>query len=212
MAHPEYIRKKAIQLRVEKKLTIDEIAERLSVSRTTAFYWVGRIKIPETAKQSEKRRKASLANSERARLKRERAYQQGVDEFDDLAKDETFRDFVCMYLGEGSKRCRNTVCIANSDPTVIALGSRWIRRLGKNKIRYSVQYHADQDLHELQEFWSGIVGVLPEDINLQRKSNSNQLTGRTWRSAHGVLSVSMGDTQLRARLEAWMDRIRSEWK
>mgnify|MGYP002149623128 CR=1 FL=1 len=46
MAHPEYIRRKAIQLRVEKKLTIDEIAERLSLNKTTIYYWVKDIPIP----------------------------------------------------------------------------------------------------------------------------------------------------------------------
>lgn len=212
MAHPDYIRERAVQLRVEKKLTIDEIAERLSLGKTTIYYWVKDIPIPETERQSERRLKASRANSERARNRREDAYRKGALEFDELSSDPTFRDFVCMYLGEGSKRCRNTVCIANSDPAVITLGSRWIARLGQNKIRYSVQYHADQNLRELQEFWGGLVGVSPDKINLQRKSNSNHLTGRTWRSAHGVLSVSMGDTQLRARLEAWMDRLRSEWQ
>ena len=117
-----------------------------------------------------------------------------------------------MYIGEGSKRCRNMVSIANSDPSVVALGNRWIKDLGRNKIRYTVQYHADQDLRELREFWGDIVGVGPEEINLQRKSNSNHLTGRTWRSAHGVLSVSMGDTQLRARLQAWIDRVKTDWE
>jgi hypothetical protein len=49
-------------------------------------------------------------------------------------------------------------------------------------------------------------------IRLQRKSNSNQLTGRIWRSRHGVFMVRMQDTLLRARLQAWMDRLRSEWQ
>ena len=79
---------------------------------------------------------------------------------------------------------------------MVALGNKWIKREGRNKIRYSVQYHVDQDLAEIQKFWSDLLDVEPSSINLQRKSNSNQLKGRSWRSAHGVLSVSMGDTQL----------------
>jgi hypothetical protein len=46
---------------------------------------------------------------------------------------------------------------------------------------------------------------------MQRKSNSNQLKGRTWRSVHGVLRVRVCDTQLRAKLEGWMDRLRESW-
>ena len=46
MTYPPYLREKARKLRVDKQLTIDEIAARLAVSRTTAFYWVGDIPIP----------------------------------------------------------------------------------------------------------------------------------------------------------------------
>jgi hypothetical protein len=212
MAHPDYIRKKAIQLRVQKKLTIDEIAECLSLPKTTIYYWVKSISIPETKKQSARRLAASMANSDRAKAKRDAAYEQGMTEFVELVKEPTFRDFICMYLGEGSKRCRNTVAICNSDPAIVLLGNRWITRLGRNKVRYSVQFHADQDLAELQRFWADLLSVDPTQINFQRKSNSNKLTGRAWRSAHGVLTVSMGDTQLRARLQAWMDLVRDEWK
>lgn len=215
MTHPDYIRNKAIQLRVEKKLTIDEIAERLSLSRTTIFYWVKDIEIPRKPARGF-RTEAQILGTRSMQAKytkaREDAYRQGMEEYEGLCLEPTFKEFLCMYLGEGYKKCRNTVSIANSDPMVVVLGDRWIRKLGKNKIRYAVQFHADQDLHELQEFWSQLLGVKPDQINLQRKSNSNQLNGRTWRSAHGVLTVSMGDTYLRARLQAWMDLLRAEWK
>ena len=46
---------------------------------------------------------------------------------------------------------------------------------------------------------------------MQRKSNSNQLAGRTWRSEHGVLAVNVNDTLLRARMSAWMDSLREGW-
>jgi len=214
VAYPDYIRQKAVRLRQEQRLTIDEIAERLAVSRTTAYGWVGEIPIPRKPGRgfaSPAQKKGTKAMQEKYRRIREWSYEQGCAEFKSLAVDRTFRDFICMYLGEGYKRSRNDVSVANSDPAVVLLAKRWISRLGRNKIRYSVQYHADQDLDEIRRFWAGVLEVQPDDINLQRKSNSNQLTGRSWRSEHGVLTVSMGDTQLRARLQAWMDRLRAEW-
>ena len=37
VTYPPYLREKARALRVDKRLTIDELAERLAVSRTTVF-------------------------------------------------------------------------------------------------------------------------------------------------------------------------------
>jgi hypothetical protein len=40
MAHPAYLREKAREPRVNKKLSLLEIAERLSLPKTTIFYWI----------------------------------------------------------------------------------------------------------------------------------------------------------------------------
>lgn len=203
-------------MRVERKLTIDELAGRLGLSRSTVYYWVRDLPIsgsgsgngwPEGA-----RRRGTRAMQRKYRRLREEAYRQGVEEFDELATDATFRDFVCLYVGEGSKRDRNAVAICNSDPAVMQMATRWIRRLSMRTPEFWIQYHADQDLEELRAFWGRTLDIEPSVIKLLRKSNSNQLTGRVWRSRHGVLQARVGDTLLRARLQAWMDRLRSEWR
>lgn len=56
-----------------------------------------------------------------------------------------------------------------------------------------------------------MLGVDPAVIRIQRKSNSGELAGRNWRSPHGVLAIEAYDTLLRARLPAWIDRLRDEW-
>jgi hypothetical protein len=116
------------------------------------------------------------------------------------------------HIAEGSKRDRNVVGICNSDERVVAMATGWPRALSRKQLRFAIQDHADQDLDELRAFWGAILGIDGSTIRMQRKSNSGQLAGRTWRSAHGVLAVSVGDTLLRARLQAWIDRIRADWK
>jgi hypothetical protein len=116
-----------------------------------------------------------------------------------------------MYIGEGTKRGRNRVALGNSDPRVMALATRWIRRLSSRDVSFWLQYHADQDPQELVGFWSSFLGEDPSLFKLQRKSNSNGMTGRIWRSKHGVLTVASHDTYLRARMQAWMDLVRAEW-
>jgi hypothetical protein len=66
-----------------------------------------------------------------------------------------------MNIGEGYKRNRNVVSLANSDPAVIKLVDRWIPRLTSP----------------------------PDLFRFQRKSNSGSLNGRSWRSVHGALTV-----------------------
>ena len=131
---------------------------------------------------------------------------------DELARDPSFRDFVCLYLAEGSKRCRNTVAICNSDEAVLQLATRWLAQLSRKPMNFWIQYHADQDLTELRQFWSRTLEIDPDEIHFQRKSNSGQLRGRQWRSRYGVLAVRLGDTALRMRMQAWMDLLRASWR
>jgi DNA-binding XRE family transcriptional regulator len=210
VAHPDYIREKARQMRVEKDLTIDEIAERLGISRQTIFYWVKDVPLRKPRRHPDYELRAR-ENSLRFKRLRDQAYEEGWEQFDELIQEPTFRDFVCMYIGEGSKRNRNTVAICNSDPKVMILADVWMRRFASNPIDYSLQFHADQDLDDLKRFWGQMLRVDPNRIRMQRKSNSNQLTGRNWRSRWGVLTIRTSDTYFRARLQAWIDRLNEEW-
>jgi hypothetical protein len=209
MAHPAYLREKARTLRVERRLSIDEIAHRLALPKTTVFYWVR--DLPLGRSRRENGHPGNRAMQRKYRLLREEAYRDGERTFAALATDSTFRDFICMYIGEGFKRSRNTVSLGNSDPLVVALAARWMGAFSRRKLTYWLQYHSDQDLEELRAFWAATLGISPEAVRFQRKSNSNQLLGRTWRSRHGVLTVATSDTLLRARLQAWMDCLQSTW-
>lgn len=210
MTHHPSLRLKAVELR-NGNLTMDEIAARLALPRTTVYGWIKDLPIPETSREVEKRRRATAAMSDRCRRARIAAYHDGEREFPRLAAEPGFRDFVCMYIGEGYKRNRNQVAVGNSDPAVVVLANRWILRLARNPVKYAVQYHADQDVLELQRFWGITLDIHPTAVTLQRKSNSGNLSGRKWRSRWGVLTVRANDTMLRARLQAWMDFVRESW-
>jgi excisionase family DNA binding protein len=166
MAHAGYLREKARSMRVERQFTIDELAERLALSRSTIYYWVRDLPIPGSGSGGEwpeaTRRKGTVAMQRKYRLLREAAYAQGMREYEELV--------------------------------------------------FWLQYHADQDLQQLREFWAAELVVEPGSIRMQRKSNSNQLAGRTWRSRYGVLTVRICETPMRARVQAWMDCLRAGWQ
>ena len=210
MTHPSYLREKCRALRVERRLTIDELAERLALPRTTIYHWVRDLPV-EVPRSTRGQRMAAEAVRTAASQARDEAYARGAAEYPALAENPTFRDFICLYVAEGSKRNRNRVAIANSDAAVLRVARRWITSLTDAPLRFSVQYHADQDLEEIRAYWGAQMGTEPAAIALQRKSNSGRLAGRSWRSEHGVLTLWVNDTELRARLQAWIDLLRAEW-
>lgn len=209
MSYPPYLREKARELRREKHLSIDEIAERLALSRTTVHYWVRGMPLGRRRRDNPHLgARKMLAKHRRAR---EEAYELGHWEFPRLTPHPTFRDFVTLYVAEGYRRDRNMVSICNSDPAVMQIATLWIRRFSRRPLAFSVQFHADQNLAELTRFWEERLALQPGEIRLQRKSNSNQLRHRAWRSRYGVIAVRVGDTLFRARLQGWIDRLQEEW-
>ena len=211
MAYPAYLRERARELRITKMLSVDEIAERMALPRTTVYYWIRDLPLERERRWSAGQRKGTRSMQNKWRLRREAAYDRGLLEWNELIDLPTFRDFVVLYIAEGYKRSRNTASICNSDPTIVALGAHWLRRLTTRMPVVSVQYHLDQDPQTLRLFWGQTLTVDPDSIRLHAKSNSGHLRTRVWRCEHGVAAVAVHDTYFRARLQAWIDRIHQSW-
>jgi len=124
-----------------------------------------------------------------------------------------FRDFVSLYIAEGSKTRRNEVAIGNSDASVMKMSTYWLRKYmnPERVIEYRLQIHADHADEEVKAYWAGILNTSPTKVKVIRKSNSGQLGHRNFRSAYGVLSVRVFDTYFRARLGGWMDYLKKLW-
>ena len=85
-----------MELRTERNLSIDEIAERLALSRTTVFYWLRDFPIDRSARpRTLAQLNGSIAMQAKYRRLREAAYEEGSAQFDELVLDPSFRDFVC---------------------------------------------------------------------------------------------------------------------
>lgn len=211
MAYPAYLRQRARQLRVERRLSLDEIAERLALPKTTVWYWIKDLPLGRERRASPGGRKGNRAMRAKYKRLRDEAYAHGLVEYNELVCIPTFRDFVVRYIAEGYKRDRNVVSIANSDPAVVAMSVSWLRRLSNRQPVIRAQHHADQRPAELTAFWSATTGLPPSAVRLLPTSNSGSLRGRVWRCRHGVAAVDVYDTLLRARLQAWIDRVTISW-
>jgi hypothetical protein len=202
-------------MRTERRFTLDQIAERLALPRTTIYYWIKDLPVSHEVTHSDKRqaarRRGNRAMQRKYKLLRTAAYQEGLESFDQLARDPTFRDFVCLYIAEGYKRERNVVSIVNSDPVVVTLAAHWICRFTARPVDYRVSYHADQDLDALRSFWAHELGIEPKSIAGQPKTNSGRLSRRVCRCEQGLLTVRTSDTYFRARLDGWIACLKRKW-
>jgi hypothetical protein len=220
MTHSRYLRNMARLLRVEQQLTVDQLAGRLAVPRSTVYYWVrdlplrtARAESAEVAEGAEPGDAGGTAG-EREHLSpgQASAYEQGLRSFDDLVAQPTFRDFLCIYILEGYKRDRSRVSLTNADPAVMRLVNRWIWRLTDKSPSLSVRCPPEQSISELRRFWSETVGAQPEAIRARSGKEGEPVQRSSTPTLHGALTVSVEDKLLRARLQAWMCKMREDWR
>ena len=80
-------------------------------------------------------------------------------------KDIAKIGLAMLYLCEGSKRMKGSLCFGNSDPGIIDLFLGLIRGcyiVDEKKFRCTVQCRADQDKEDLIKFWTKIT-LIPVD-------------------------------------------------
>jgi hypothetical protein len=138
-------------------------------------------------------------------------YDQALRSYDELITRPTFHDFICVYIADGYKRDRRRVALASADPDVIRLAHRWIRRLSDVSPSLTVRYTHEQSREELRRFWSEVVGEQLESIRTRRAFAEELEHASGARPLRGVLTVSVDDVALRARMQAWMRRTREGW-
>lgn len=209
MAHARYLRQMARSLRVEQRLTVDELALRLSLPRSTIYYWVRDLPL----RRGDDRTGGSAETSHRASsARREAAYEEGLETFGELSAQPTFRDFICIYLVQGGQRDRTRVALTNSDPAVMRLVSCWIARLTSKVPFLSLQYGPGQSLKDLRRFWSETTGAEPRAIRVRHSAAREPDEHAVADLPHGLLTVGVDDALLHARLQGWMHRARESWR
>jgi transposase-like protein len=233
----------ARSLRVEQQFTVDELAARLSLPRSTIYYWVRDLPLrggahdgrhgegrdgesaaapaagPNPTAGADSREGGSSTAPAPGRMRRKTsreydkaAYEEGLETFEELSAQPTFRDFICIYLVQGDQRDRMRVALTDSDPAVMRLVSRWIGRL-TNKVPFlSLRYGPDQSLNDLRRFWSETTGAEPRAIRVRRSAASKSDEQAVPELPHGLLTVGVDDTLLSARLQGWMHRARESWR
>jgi hypothetical protein len=137
-------------------------------------------------------------------------YVTGLAEFDRLACDATFLDFVGMYDAGGARSDDEAVAFSTADPIDAALAAHWIRRLSGSRVGYVLDIDDGHDIVELVRFWSQRLDVDHERLRLRRRTYRFEAGRRPAPlPSRGLVTVRSFDPVLRIRLQAWMDKARA---
>lgn len=194
--------------------SLPTLVQTFGASKATVYSWIKDMDVPEIDGENIQQR-ARRKNGEKTkgrdtqwkwRLQREAAYKAGWDEADVLMeKNLLVRDFVCIYIGEGHRRSKNSVMVANTDPLIILLCFEHLKLFSVRRVKIRL-WCEKSELPKLRDFWADALGVHQDDIHFQEKK---QVSNR--RSQYGIVSVSVNDTTLRNRLQGWVDKVKSTW-
>ena len=138
-------------------------------------------------------------------------YVTGLAEFDRLARDTTFLDFVGMYDDFGLRPDDGIVAFSTDDPGDAALAAHWIRRLSGSRVGYALDFEEGEDVIELVRFWTGRLHVDHQRLRLRRRARrfEHRWTAFGTDSPGGVVTVRSFDPVLAIRLQAWIDKTRA---
>lgn len=166
------VKQKITALR-QKGKTVNEIAKETGCPKSTSAYWCRKIFLSKSARAklsqttrinlTMARKKALQKNKEKqeiilGNIKKENLYLKKIL----TNKDTTKIALAMLFLGEGVKNTKGSLVFGNSDPKIIALFLKLLKKcfpIDNQKFRCTLQCRADQKILTLERFWSKITHV-----------------------------------------------------
>lgn len=210
----------ALMLRKNDGLTYFEISEKMNRPLGTIKRWLNQYCTePKNerllSKIKEGGKKGSLKMVENYLLKRKKIYDETVTNTKEDLKDNLLRDFVNLYIGEGSKRSNTEISLVNSDPKIVFLSLVVMKKffLNKNKkINLHIKYYIhNNNEKELLEYWRNLLNNDESIIFKTYVQPTTKPIGHNNSNKFGLVAVRIFDSYAREKLNAYMDYIKAEW-
>lgn len=142
------------------------------------------------------------------------AYQEAREEakmeFEELKYNPVFISGLMLYWGEGDKRTRAQVKLANTDPNMIRLYAFFLRkicRIPEDRIRAYILIYPDLDEESCLDHWSFHSGIEKNKffkcITIQGKQKGRKL-------AYGVCSITVTSTYFKEKMLLWLQLLPNE--
>lgn len=165
------LRQKAIELRVKNRLSYGEIRKRIGVPKSTLSYWLQEYPLDESEilelrrgawlrGETSRERFRNTMRQKREQLENE-AYCRQRKNIANIKKESFFVAGLMLYLGEGDKRNRARVGLANTDSAVIQFFVKWLKDflgIDRRKMRAELHLYENMDIDAEKLFWEKITG------------------------------------------------------
>ena len=211
----DIIRERAVRMRKEEHMSYNDLQKHFHLSKGTLHYWFRDLVVPKNTGLKGKelgRYRGSQRTSLKFRAIREDSYQIGLQESRSVLLNKFYRDFIILYLGEGTKRGSCEVCITNSNSSVILISKKVLMKLAPSiEIHYSLHLHIDDSVERAISYWANELNIEKTLIRIQVDKPKAMARCRH-RLEHGTMHMRVFNTHLKQKIIAWMDAIQQEWK
>lgn len=181
------------RLYLEKKLSVAEIAQRLQTTYPTAVYWTKKHRIP------------IRSQSERTYVKRN----PGGDPFHPkqpltMQEQKLLLIGLALYWGEGSRKSRHAVQLANLDHRMLQLFVRFLREVvgvTESRLRLDVRVYHGFDKYAAHRYWSRTLAIHPKQVFIYPHIDTRSQVNKLW-SPYGIATLCVGNV----KLKTWIDQ------
>jgi len=215
---------KALKLR-QKGESINEIAKRLDIPKSTVSVWCRDIQLTPnqiarlTKKQESESYKGRVKFLERIRKERldqvSKLREEGLREIGKISKRDLFIAGIAMYCSEGvTSSNSDEVSFSNSDPGMILLMLKWFKEVcsvlnNQVVIQIRVNKIHKHRIKEIENYWSNLTKIplsqFTKTILIKSKSKKVYPEGDTY---YGTIRIKIRrGTQLRRKINGWIEGL-----
>jgi transposase-like protein len=205
-------RKKEVALELRKDgYSVSEIAQKLSVAKSTASLWVrgvlisnkGRGRLKGIVKEARIAAGQTLSNKRKKREESSLVSAKKLFDGENISNQYSYILAALIYECEGAKTSRSTLEFTNSDPVLVAIFLKLMRavwKLDEAKFRVVMHLHSYHDEEKEKDFWAGVTGIPEKQFTKTfQKSESGKVRKTEYR---GCVQIKYFDVNIKRMLLA----------
>lgn len=211
-------KEKARTLR-KKGYSINQIVREAGFTKSSVSLWVRDIILTKAQRKGLSERGRSVESVERRRIsrlanesrKKRIIIDKAKKDFTNISLEQLKLVGVILYLGEGAKKSRGVVAMANSDPLVIKMMVRFLREIcnvPENKFRGHIHTFTHADVEKTEKYWSQITGIPRKQFYKTYIKPSSASLQKRKTLPFGTFDLSVNDTKLFLTIMGWIERIK----